>query len=288
MSWRITIPSYDKPEILRDYTLRMLKEQRVPNTKIDVFVATPAEARRYKEVIPTELYNKIILGKKGLLTQLRFIKHYYPEGSELIRLDDDLKMIFKKKHKKQDFENGKISRKEYNKIIHISLPAFFTKAFKLLKQRGLTLWGINKVQNNPFYMTDGYTTDLRFIVGNIYGWINSYDSKYDWTMSSPDNYTNEDIENTLKHYIADGGVLRFNDYGYTMLPNLTEGGIQSDMGLKNRMTKLKQSNKELVRLYGDYGELAPNKIYGQMFRLYRNPVYMVGEGLYFSDDENEN
>lgn len=288
MSWRITIPSYDKPEILRDNTLKMLKAQKVPNTKIDIFVATPAEEKRYREIIPRDLYNKIIVGKKGLLTQLRFIKKYYPEGSELIRLDDDLKMIFKKKYKKKDLNSGKVSRNEYNKIIKISLPSFFTKAFKIMKQKGLTLWGINKVQNNPYYMTpDGYTTDLRFIVGNIYGWLNSYDKKYDWTMSTPDNYTNEDIENTLKHYIADGGVLRFNDYGYTMLPNLTEGGIQSDMGLKNRMKKLKQSNKDLVRLYGDYGELAPNKLYGQMFRLYRNPEFKVGEGLYFSDEEDD-
>ena len=284
--WRVVIPSYDKPDILKENTLSMLKRQGVPSSKIDVFVATPAEERRYKEAIPRDMYNKIIVGKKGLLTQLRFIKKYYPENAELIRLDDDLKSVFKKVYKKKDLESGKVSRKEYDKVRMINLPQFFTKAFKLVRQKGLTLWGINKVQKNPYYMTDGYTTDLRFIVGNIYGWINSYDPKYDWTMSTPENYTNEDIENTLKRYIADGGVLRFNDYGYTMLPNLTEGGIQSDMGLKKRMRLLKQSNRDLVRLYGKYGELAPNKLYGQMFRLYRNPEFIEGEGLYFSDEDD--
>jgi hypothetical protein len=283
--WRIVIPSYDKPEILKNNTLNMLRNQNVPSTKIDIFLANLAEKKRYESIIPKDLYNKMIVGKKGLLTQLRFIKHYYPEGSELIRMDDDLKMVFKKKYSKKSFEDGKISRKQYNKIIKISLPPFFTKAFELLKKKDLTLWGINKVQNNPYFMTDGYTTDLRFIVGNIYGWINDYDKKYDWTLSSPLNYTNEDIEKTLKHYIADGGVLRFNDYGYTMVPNLSEGGIQSDIGLNNRLKLLKQSNKDLVKHYGYYGELAPNKLYGEMFRLYKNPHLVKGDGLDFSGDE---
>lgn len=283
--WRIVIPSYDKPEILKNNTLNMLRNQNVPSTKIDIFLANSAEKKRYESIIPKDLYNKMIVGKKGLLTQLRFIKHYYPEGSELIRMDDDLKMVFKKKYSKKSFEDGKISRKQYNKIIKISLPPFFTKAFELLKKKDLTLWGINKVQNNPYFMTDGYTTDLRFIVGNIYGWINDYDKKYDWTLSSPLNYTNEDIEKTLKHYIADGGVLRFNDYGYTMVPNLSEGGIQSDIGLNNRLKLLKQSNKDLVKHYGYYGELAPNKLYGEMFRLYKNPHLVKGDGLDFSGDE---
>jgi hypothetical protein len=283
--WRIVIPSYDKPEILKNNTLNMLRNQNVPSTKINIFLATPAEKKRYESIIPKDLYNKMIVGKKGLLTQLRFIKNYYPEGSELIRMDDDLKMVFKKKYSKKSFEDGKISRKQYNKIIKISLPSFFTKAFELLKKKNLTLWGINKVQNNPYFMTDGYSTDLRFIVGNIYGWINDYDKKYDWTLSSPLNYTNEDIEKTLKHYIADGGVLRFNDYGYTMVPNLSEGGIQSDIGLNNRMKLLKQSNKDLVKHYGYYGELAPNKLYGEMFRLYKNPHLVKGDGLDFSGDE---
>ncbi len=282
--WRIVIPSYDKAEILKDYTLNMLKNQHVPSSKIDIFLANSEEKKKYESVIPKDLYNKMIVGKKGLLTQLRFIKHYYPEGSELIRMDDDLKMIFKKKYSKKSFEDGKISRKQFNKIIEISLPPFFTMAFDLLKKKKLTLWGINKV-NNPFYMTDGYSTDLRFIVGNVYGWINKYNKKYDWTISSPLNYTNEDIEKTIKHYIADGGVLRFNDYGYTMLPNLSEGGIQSDIGLKNRMKLLKQSNRDLVKYYGYYGELVPNKLYGKIFKLYKSPHLVKGDGFDFSDTD---
>jgi hypothetical protein len=92
----------------------------------------------------------MIVGVKGLDKQLLFIKDYYPQGKDIIIFHDDIASIFKKVSPQ--------SAKEIN------LNKFFKYAFKTARKLNLTLWGVNRV-SNPFFMTDGYTTDLRLIDG---------------------------------------------------------------------------------------------------------------------------
>lgn len=94
-------------------------------------------------------------------------------------------------------------------------------------------------------MTDGYSTDLRFIVGPFNGTINKKSPAYDFVVNKPHNYHAEDIEKTILFYINDGGVLRFNEYGYLALPMFTKGGIASDVS--DRYKDINEGNKELVR-----------------------------------------
>jgi len=96
MCYTIIIPSYNRAECLRDMTLTMLKKQGIPKNNINIFVANKTEEKIYKETIPSNLYNEIIVGRKGLLSQLKFINNYYPEGTHLVRFDDDIERIFKK------------------------------------------------------------------------------------------------------------------------------------------------------------------------------------------------
>jgi len=267
MSYIITIPSYNRAEGLRDMTLTMLKRQGVPKSKINIFVANKEEEKIYRETIPRDMYNKIIVGVKGLLPQLRYIINYYPEGKHIVRFDDDIQSIFKKKHKVGE----NITRRQMDETRLLNLDDFIKTAFNVLKKEGLTLWGINKT-SNPFFMTDGYTTDLRVIVGNTYGWINSYNKEYDYVVSTPENYVGQDIENTLRHYITDGGVVRFNDVGFIAGKYMAQGGIQSDIGNnKKRLQLIKKKNRMYKKVYGKYGEIVPNKNQGQVFRLFRNP-----------------
>jgi hypothetical protein len=245
----------------------MLKKQGIPKNNINIFVANKTEEKIYKETIPSNLYNEIIVGRKGLLSQLKFINNYYPEGTHLVRFDDDIERIFKKKHK----VGSNITRREMDETITINLHNFIVKAFETLYKEGLTFWGINKT-SNPFFMTDGYTTDLRLIVGNVNGWINLYDKVYDYVVSTPENYVGQDIENTIRHYIGDGGVVRFNDVGFISGKYMAIGGIQNDIGSnKMRLLLIKKKNKMYSKIYGDYGEIVPNKNQGEVFRLYRNP-----------------
>jgi hypothetical protein len=267
MSYVIAIPSYNREEQLRDMTLAMLKRQGVSKGKIDIFVANEDEAKIYRDAIPKSMYNKIIIGVKGLLPQLRFINQYYPEGKKIVRIDDDIKEVFKKKYK----SDANVTRKQMGEYNLLDLDDFIKNAFKTLQKEGLSLFGVNKT-SNPFFMTDGYTTDLRLIVGAVNGWINTHNPDYDYKLVTPNNSVGEDVEKTLRYYINDGGVVRFNDVGFITPAIMTKGGLQSDIGSNDKRLQLvKQNNKRLKQMYGAYGEIVPNKNQGEVFRLIRNP-----------------
>ena len=251
----IAIPTYDRVDILLQDTLPMLLRQGVPPKNIDIFVANKEQEELYKSAVPQNNYNKLVVGVKGLGKQLQFIKDYYPQGKHIIRMDDDISSVFKKK--------GDNDTMEFN------LNKFIVSSFKKLKELGLTLWSVNKVAN-PFFMTDGYSTDLRLISGNIQGYINSNNPSYDFKIKN--NYTAEDIERTLRHYITDGGVLRFNDYGFKTKP-MNVGGIQSDLGSnKQRIIEVRKATTELKKLYSNYGDIVPHKDQGVVFKLHKNPL----------------
>jgi hypothetical protein len=250
----VAIPTYDRVVLLLKETLPTLLRQGVPPSKIDIFVANKEEYNLYNQSIPKQAYHKLIIGVKGLGNQLDFIKNYYPQGKHIVRIDDDVKSIFKKVGE--------------NKKEEINLNEFIPYAFNKAKELGLTLWGINKV-SNPFFMTNGYTTDLRLISGNFFGYINSNNPSYDFKIK--DNYTAEDIERSIRYYITDGGVLRFNDYGFKTKA-LNKGGIQSDLqSVNNRLIEVRKATEELKNLYPNYGEIKPHKDQSVIFQLYKNP-----------------
>jgi hypothetical protein len=251
----IAIPSYNRPEILKEESLKTLKRQQVPDHKIYIFVVAEEE-EEYKRIIGEDY--KIIVGKKGYANQLDFIIHYFPEDTPLVIFHDDIKSVFKKTGGKDSH-----SSKEVN------LDNFIRIAFKIAKDNHLNLWGVNKV-SNPFMMTEGHTTDLRLIEGNFYGMFNKQEPSYKNTLQ--DNYTAEDIERSIIFYKNDGGVLRFNDVGKDSPTVLRKGGIETDLGsIKKRIKMAIQSNKELAKKYKDYGELKDNHKQGKVFNLKRNP-----------------
>jgi len=250
----VAIPSYDREEEIINKTLPMLKRQGVSSKRIDIFVADKEQEKKYESVISPNYYNKIIVGKKGLANQLQFIKKYYPQGKHIVRCDDDIESVFKKVSDKKTKE--------------VDLNIFIPYAFGVCAKEGLSLWGINKV-TNPFFMTDGYSTDLRFIQGGFNGFINSNNKSYDLKIKK--NSTAEDIERTIRYYIADGGVVRFNEYAFkTKL--FGDGGIQTELGGFDKRQKLiKQATSQLEKLYPNYGEVIPHKEQGVIFRLHRTP-----------------
>ena len=87
------------------------------------------------------------------------------------------------------------------------IPAFFEHTHNILKHEGLFIWGVYPVRN-PFFMKQTITTDLRFLIGGMYGFINR-------RIKVSDNATSkEDYELTILHYLRDGGVVRFNNIAF--------------------------------------------------------------------------
>ena len=124
----IAIPSYDRPNVIVKKTLATLKKGKVNKDKIYVFVANKQEEKKYRDVMDPNTYHKIVIGKKGLVQQRRFISQYFPKGKKIVSMDDDV---------------GNVLKLTGDKLKPITnLDNFFQQAFKKLKEKGLYLWGV--------------------------------------------------------------------------------------------------------------------------------------------------
>jgi propanediol dehydratase large subunit len=88
------------------------------------------------------------------------------------------------------------------------------------------------------------TFDLQFIIGSFFGFVNTHDSEMLVTFNSKDDY-----ERTLKFYIRDGKVMRFNGVGMVHDFNRLGGGIQAIMTHKEREVKNIQEVMSMVNKY---------------------------------------
>lgn len=186
---QIAIPSYKRPERLRDATLAMLKEHGVPASCITVFVATKEEEARYKEVVPTSLYGKmVVVGKPGVMIVRNFVTDYYPRDSMVVSMDDDISALLMKEGKKL-YEVPDIKQ-------------LLKMGFDLCKSSGRNIWGIYPIANH-FFMKDEPSFDLKFLIGHFFGMINK-------KVFTHIDYK-EDYERSIAYALEDGGVVRFNN-----------------------------------------------------------------------------
>ena len=103
----IAIPSYKREKTLRDKTLKVLKQYKIPKEKIFIFVANKDEYNKYKETIPP-YYNKIIVGIVGMGNIRNFITDYFPEGKKIFNMDDDISGFLKLTKEKTKTSKGEI------------------------------------------------------------------------------------------------------------------------------------------------------------------------------------
>ena len=235
----IAIPSYKRSESIGDKTLRVLTDNGISPKKIFIFVANKAEEKDYEKNVDRKLYNKLIVGVKGLRNQRNFITKYYPEGKEIVELDDDIEEI-------SQLVLGKTKEQSKLKIIS-DLDSFFKDAFKKCKEHGAHLWGVYPVYN-AFFMSKKINNDLRFIVGPLWGKINRHSNKFKLHLNEK-----EDVERTLRNYDADKTVIRFNDIVIKTKYYKTPGGMQYEK--KNRQKEAMKSAKYLIKEYPNYTTL---------------------------------
>ena len=95
INYKIAIPSYKRPEVIKQKTLKMLEEHNIPDSKITIFVADNEEYEIYKKSLNKRY--EIVIGVQTIGEQRNFIERYYKEGTQLVMFDDDLDGIFVKK-----------------------------------------------------------------------------------------------------------------------------------------------------------------------------------------------
>ena len=93
MDYVICIPSYKRSDLCNVKTLTTLMEHNISKSKIYVFVANKKEYEEYVNVLETNKYYKLIIGKKGLVQQREFISNYFKTGQHIVYFDDDVEKI---------------------------------------------------------------------------------------------------------------------------------------------------------------------------------------------------
>jgi len=227
----VAIPSYNRVDVIIQKTLDTLLKGNVSPSRIYIFVANAQQYNLYKTHVPKEMYNEIIIGKIGITRQRRFISSYFPENQYIVSIDDDVE------------ELNKLKNADTLTRIH-NLDAFFNKAYDLLRKEHLYLWGIYPVRN-AFFMKPKITTDLRFIIGVLHGYINRHNNKL---LPSIRIESKEDYEQSILFYKMDGGVLRFNNVA-AKTKFYSNGGLGSD--LTDRFKKNQSAAEYLQKTYPD-------------------------------------
>ena len=201
-------------------------------SQITVFVIQE-EYEEYRAALPEAI--KVVVGVRGIIQQRKFIHHHYSEGTNLVCIDDDIEAI--------DITLGNFG----------DLNSFIISAFDDLDEKDAYLWGVYPVWNKFFRQQRPHTSDgLTFIIGCFYGIRIRHDADLETTVSTGEK---EDAERTLRHYIKDGCVVRYNRIG-VKTKFFSKGGI----GLyKERKESVKADTFRMAEAFSTYGKWVERK-----------------------------
>lgn len=232
----ICIPSYKRANFCNEKTLATLHKHNINQSCIYVYVANKEDYDIYKETLNPKLYNKLVIGKKGLVPQRQFIMEHWPQDKHIVFFDDDVESIDLSLSPRFKGHN---------------LDYFIKEAFKECEQHNSYIWGVYAVFN-PFFRKarKEMTSELNYIVGAFYGIINRPKLKSIQLTITKENGQKEDVERTIKYFIEDGIVLRFNKIGFTTKYYGKEGGLGQ---FEERLKPMKEACKRLENKYSEYG-----------------------------------
>ena len=236
MAYVICIPSYGRANICNNKTLKTLHENQIDSSKIYVYV-TEEEYDIYNSTLDKR-YNKLIIGEKGLVQQRQFIMNQWDANQQIVFFDDDIEKI--------DLSLSKSK----------SLDQFIKYAFNQCENYKSYIWGTYPVYN-PFFRQPRkeITTHLNYIVGAFYGIINRPQLE-SIKLSITTNGQKEDVERTLKYFVQDGIVIRFNKIGFKTKYYGKEGGLGT---FEERLEPMKKACENLKQNYEKYGSIKVRK-----------------------------
>lgn len=217
MDYRIAIPTIDRSETIKNKTLDYLLRTDIDVSKIDIFFSKSEQIPEYKQSLKNiKIGNYIPTNLKHVRTQRNFISKYYPKGTFIVGIDDDIESL-----------QIKINDKKTQELTQLN--EFIINAFNISQKNKSDLWGIGAVLN-PYFMKNTVSFNLKYIVGCFYGWHNTCLPK----SILPENLgtdgvliAKEDYERSIQYYKEDGKVTRFNYVAPKTKYYSESGGIQT-------------------------------------------------------------
>ena len=211
MKFRIAIPTIARSETIKKKTINYLAKTDIDFSEVDLFLSDGNELDAYKESLKEYPINFIVTNKKHVNTQRNFMIDYYEEGQLVLGIDDDIQSI-----------EMRISEKKTMPLLN--LTEFVDQAFEISQQYKFDMWGVNAVLN-PYFMRNNISFNLKYIVACFYGWRNTHQRKA-YVSTNPE-YGKEDYERSIRYYMADGGLTRFNYISPKTKYYSEDGGIQT-------------------------------------------------------------
>jgi len=229
-NWVIAIPSYKRAETLRDKTLSLLKSYKIPKNRIYVFVANKEEEEKYRAVLDPASYGHLERAEVGMAAVRNFITRRFPVGKQIFNMDDDIR----------GFIEYTDRNKRHERPLR-SLSAAITAGFAAARRTGFRLFGFYPVANGYFMKPGPPSTDLRYIIGAVWGIINPGEVL---TVTVDDK---EDYLRSVIMYLLDGGVIRFSSIAPQSAYYKEPGGMQDT----RTMRRIEESAKAMVAAFPD-------------------------------------
>lgn len=223
--YQIAIPSFKRDGTLVEKTLKVLEQYKVDPKRVTIFVANEAEREKYAKTLAHSPYQNLVIAQEGIKEVRNFMWTYYPEGTPVIFMDDDLKKV------------QVLDPTDRTKLI--PAPDLFedviNPGFNAMRENHAYIWGIYAAGNAGFMA--GMESDPKpdpsgknsaaitignvYIIGSFFGAVIRHDPKL--LVGCADK---EDHERSVTHFIKDGRVVRL-DFATVESGYYTEkGGLQ--------------------------------------------------------------
>ncbi|QDP68038.1 MAG: hypothetical protein GOVbin3264_19 [Prokaryotic dsDNA virus sp.] len=230
---RIVIPSYKRSEVINEKTLKYLSKCNIPMNIIDVFVSDEEQKKEYE--LKSKYNVNYIIGGKNITEQRNIIHTYYPEGSLILSLDDDIEEMQIKKNK------------ELIPFYNIEALSKIAKN-EMIKNR-TKICGIYPV-SNQFFMKNKVSTNLKYIAAGFYYFISEPDRTLLVELEDK-----EDFERSIRYFIKYNSVVRLEMITMKTKFYKGDGGLQATR-TEERITK---SAKYLAAKYPEYCKMNTGK-----------------------------
>ena len=232
MDYVIAIPSFNRYDTIKKKTLKMLQQNNIPTDIITIFVATSEQKLLYEQELNNDY--KIVIGVLGMANIRNFITDYYDEGQCILCVDDDITSI----------KLGNISGKLVTKINNLN--EIIINGFNLCKEHDGALWGLHPSNNcRSLKSKNIITTDLKYIIGALYGVINDKSIKVSIDSA-------EDFQRSILYYKKYGKVVRMNNMSaftqYYATGGMASNGRTTEIDIIEK-TKLCELFPEYCKIY---------------------------------------
>jgi hypothetical protein len=220
------IPSLSRFNTINGHTIDFLIRNGVKHTDIYVFVIA-GEYEDYRVILNHNI--NVVLTTRGIRNARASISNHFGKNAEIITLDDDIRNV---------------KMLDYNRLKPIdNFISLCESSFDIMKSKNISMCGFYPI-DNPFFMKNSISYGLKFCVGALRLFINNPEIE-----NSRGYKLLEDYETTVKYYIQDGAVMRYENICVIHNFGTQQGGLNEtcERGYNAKYT-------EVMRFMNEYGK----------------------------------